>query len=429
MGNVHDLELAKLRSSVEELAVLNEIATTIDSSMSIDMIVQAIVGGCLRRIPARQGSVYVLSDRPENEDAVFKTFVMQRSPSDREPPFHFGEFLVGWMIKHRSPLIANHLESDCRFKGIRIDDLGLKSLLALPLLVQNKLIGALTLFNKRDTRGFSDSDKRFLGIVSTQTATVIANAQLLEKEQELLTIREEMRLARAIQEDYSRPEEFETTGCTIIGYGSPAMEVGGDFWDVVPINEHKVFVSIGDVSGKGVPAALLASKCVAIVRSQLQTSPDVAMHVLAQHLNRLFAESSRPEQFVTLFLATYDSADHRVQYVNAGHMPPLVLSADGSLETLGTSDLIIGVIPDTKYTPDEMVLNPGDTLLVYTDGVTDTLAPNGDRYGEDRIKALISGRVSSDPRYIRHGLLADLSQFKQDAPQPDDTTFLVVRAK
>ena len=428
MPIISDQQLDALRNSVEELSALNEIAIAINLSMSVDKITQTILACCLKRILADQGAIFLLADDAARA-GMFHTFVRQRTDLGRETPFHLNESLVGWMIRHKSLLVMNDPDNDERFAAVNFRKEGLTSLLAAPLISRDSLIGVLALFNKRVPSGFSENDKRFLGIVGTQTAMVITNAQLFEKEQELLTIQEEMRLARSIQENYLPRQGLAATDFEVLGFSSPAKEVGGDFWDMVRLSRNRIFFTVGDVSGKGVPAALLAAQSLAVIRSQLQTDPIVAIQVLAVRLNRLFFESSTPEQFMTCFLATYDTVKRCLYYINAGHAPPLVSSTDGSIRKLETANIVIGVDPDSSYAPGDVVLNTGDTVFVCTDGVTDNFGPNGEEYGDDRLRAFISSKRGFDLTTLCDSLVADLARFRQDTPQFDDITFLIMRAK
>jgi len=428
MGDISNRELEGLRNSVQELSALNEIAAAINLSMSVNKITQTILACCLKKIMAEEGALFLLEEDIAETDK-FRTFIRKWSASDRKTPFHLHESLVGWMIKHKSIFVMNDPDKEKRFSGFDFGKLGLNSLLAAPLISRHKLIGVLVMFNKRDPGGFSESDKRFLGIVGTQTATVIANARLFEKEQKLLVIEEEMRLAKSIQENYLPRQNLETAEYEILGFSSPAKEVGGDYWDMIRLDEDRVFVSVGDVSGKGIPAALLAAQSLAILRSQLRADPNIEIGELTNHLNRLFFESSMPGQFMTSFLATYDAVERRLCYVNAGHMPPFVLSAKGRIQILKTSNLIIGVLPNSNYTSGEVVLNPGDTLFMWTDGVTENFGPNDEEYGEDRLKAFLSSRQGSHLSLIRDDLMKDLEQFRQGSPQSDDITFMMIKAK
>ncbi len=427
MGDISSRELEGLRNSVQELSALNEIAAAINLSMSVNRITQTILACCLKKIRAEEGAVFLLEEGTAEIDK-FRTFIRKWSASDRKTPFHLHESLVGWMIKHKSILVMNDPVNDKRFAGFDFGKLGLNSLLAAPLISRHSLIGVLVLFNKQAPSGFGESDKRFLGIVGTQTATVIANARLFEKEQKLLVIEEEMRLAKLIQENYLPRQNLETAGYEILGFSSPARDVGGDYWDMIRLDEHQVFFSVGDVSGKGVPAALIAAQSLAVIRSQLRADPNISIQDLAGHLNRLFFESSMPAQFMTSFLAIFDGASRRLHYVNAGHMPPFILSAKGKLRILETSNLVIGVLFNSSYTPGEVILKPGDTLFVWTDGVTDNFSPDTKEYGEDRLKAFISNKLGSNLSSIRDDLIIDLTQFRQSGLQFDDITFLIMRA-
>ena len=428
MPSISDQDLSRLRANVEELSALNEIAVAINLSMSVEHITKIILDKCLLRVPASQGAVFLLEDA-SGDVPIFHTFLREISASADDLPLHLNWTLLGWIIKNRQILAINDTATDGRFQGLDFKGIGINSVLAAPLIAQSGLIGALVLFNKKTAAGFTSEEKRFLGIVGSQTAKVIENARLFEKERKLLALEEEMKVARSIQKYYLPRSNLRTEHWEILGYNQPAKEVGGDYYDMFRISEDEVVISIGDVAGKGIPAALLASEAQAVIRSLLQHNPKTSLTDLTRSLNKLFVEMTSPEQYITAFMAVYNSQSGFLNYVNAGHNQPLLIHRDGRIKNLEGSNLVVGAVSDVDYSLQGQKLDRGDTLLLYTDGITENFDPQGEEYGEGRLRELLYRQNGMPLEVIRDELIAQLTAFRKDSSQPDDITFLTLRTQ
>lgn len=424
MPTISDDDLNRLRGSVDELSALNEIALAVNSTIPVQEITQAILNHSLRRVRASQGAVFLL----DNEVSNAVTFERAAIDSKSGLPIHLNESLKGWIATNKQILLMNRPDQDARFTGIDFAKHGIRSVLAAPLVSRRGLIGVLALFNKQSPDGFSNDDQRFLGIVGTQTGKVIENAQLLDRERQLQALEEEMRVARTIQMNYLPQGELRNREVWVVGLSEPAREVGGDFYDMFEIDDRRIFLSIGDVAGKGMPAALMASGCQAVIRALVRRDQNLSLEHLAQALNRQILETSRPGQFVTLFLAIYDTATRKLRYVNAGHVPPAVCTSAGQHSRLTTGGPLIGVIPESDYEVGEHRLNSGETLFMCSDGVTETHDIDDNEYGENRLCEFLSSRCDKQPDEIRTDLLRVLVDFRRGSPQSDDITFLLLRA-
>lgn len=322
---------------------------------------------------------------------------------------------------------SNDPDHDDRFKWMHLSEVGIESILAAPLFSRRGLIGSLILFNKKDPDGFTENDKRFLGIVGSQTAKVIENAKLREQEEKLVAIQEELKVAKSIQQGFLPDRNISTSVFEICGFNTPANDMGGDYYDMVQIDQQRVFLSLGDVSGKGVPAALLMANAQAVLRSQLPATEDIPLANLARSLNHLICQFTNPEQFITAVFGVFDSTDKSFHYVNAGHEPPVVVRSNGTIETLEISDLVIGVLPDYNYTEKKVILGEKDLLLIYTDGVTEAFNKNGEQFGEERFTELLKSCVGDDAASIGEKVMSVLGSFRGDGVQTDDITMLILR--
>jgi sigma-B regulation protein RsbU (phosphoserine phosphatase) len=420
-------ESAKLRKAISELAALNRIASAINSLMAVDEITRIIVDRCLEKLGASQGAVFLIKDRVEQIDK-FKTFIREFSQSAERTPFHLNESLLGWMIKNKTIFVSNNPDSDNRLGAIDMATLGIKSIMAAPLTSKGGLIGTLVMFNKNDPAGFNEDDKRFLGIVGSQTANVIEMARLREQENKLFDIEEDIKVARSIQKRFLPEEGVFLASCEAYGDNIPARGVCGDYYDIVALGEERIFISIGDVSGKGIPASILMANAQAVLRAQLQEIGTIPLARMATSLNHLIYQFTGPEQFITALFGLYDGATGSFRYINAGHEPPHIVRRNGSIEIPSDSDLIIGVSPDYDYTVREVNLTGGELLFLYTDGITEALDESGQCFGAERLRGLLGSCLGLNVREILKRVVTALTDFRGAAIQTDDITALILRA-
>jgi sigma-B regulation protein RsbU (phosphoserine phosphatase) len=214
-------------------------------------------------------------------------------------------------------------------------------------------------------------------------------------------------------------------GLDVAGLSESAREVGGDYYDHVDLGGGRLLLVIADVSGKGVPAALLMSGFRAALVSQdlSQARPEDVASRVNEFLNR----SVEPGRFVTAFLGLLDAASGTLTYVNAGHNPPLLLRAGGTLEPLEAGGVILGILPGTRYERGEVTLAPGDLLALYTDGVTEGANAANEMWGEERLAALLRASASASATDIAQRIVREVRAFEGERGPADDITVLVAK--
>ena len=260
-------ENRELKVALTELTILHDIARAISSASSLERVMELIVRKCIKHLKAEQGAVMLL-EKGDREKA-FHTMIRRADTSATTLPYRLYSQLRGWMLKYRKPLLINDLQSDPRVKVGADKNQPIRSLLSVPLLYKGRMVGSLNVFNKRSEEGFTEADKRLLTIIGSESAQVIENARLYEEEQALLIMQQEMKLAYKIQVGLLPQTAPQITGYDIWGKSIPAKEVGGDYYDFVRMDEHRLGVCLGDVCGKGMPAALLMANLQAALRGQV----------------------------------------------------------------------------------------------------------------------------------------------------------------
>lgn len=241
---------------------------------------------------------------------------------------------------------------------------------------------------------------------------------------------EELRLASNVQRSLM-PAPFPHASLDVAREFMPFREIGGDYYDLMPIGPSRLVFAIGDVMGKGVPAALLAANLKACLRSQLQAG-DVAPGELVARVNRLFSEVSGVSPrglFASLFFGVFDFESGRFDYVNAGHDHPFRIAPDGSMEDLVAGGTVLGLLENARFETGTIAVQPGDMFVFYSDGVTDRGNGRGELYGVERLKTAANRSRRDAPRLALYTLLGEIQGWSGGAPADDDMTLIVAKAR
>lgn len=421
MVNNLEEENRKLKRAVEELSLLNEIASTISSTMEVEEITKLILSKCIKKIEVEQGTVTLLK---ESTTDPFKTFVRVEDSMVSGVPYRFGISLAGWMLKNQKPLLTNDLANDPRFKGVETEETKIRSMLSVPLRVKNRMIGLISLFNKK-TDAFTPDDQRLLSIIAMQSAQVIENARLYEEEKKLQQMEEDLKTARNIQFSLLPKENPSLPDIDIVGLTHPAREVGGDYYDFINIDEDRLGIVIADVSGKGMSAALLMANLQATLRGQALTNSAPSECVAKS--NSLLCRNMEKGKFVTLFYGVLNTKEKILTYTNAGHCYPLILNHKGGLKRLEKGGLILGMLDNYPYQEEKINLEPGELILLFTDGITEAFNKEDEQFEEERLIKVVQENFHLDAKEISQQILNNVISFQQDVPQSDDLTLVIMK--
>jgi sigma-B regulation protein RsbU (phosphoserine phosphatase) len=414
-------ENSRLKRAVEELSILNDLARAIGSSYNSQEIMQTIIRRSLRAMEAEQG-VITLVDRKEDQPMV--TLVRTMVSSHDRQQFHFNQALLGWMQLNKKPLLVNNPSFDERFRGVRWDE-QIHSFLCVPMMVKSELTGVLTVYNKKDRLAFTDDDQRLLAIIAAQSAQIVENARLLEEQQEYIKMQEQLALAAKIQAELL-PREFpKLPGYEIAGRNIPAQVVGGDYFDFVAMDDGRWSVCLGDVSGKGLPASLLMANTQATLRSQalLGSPPQQSI----ERANTLLYRSTGPDKFVTLFYGILDPTNHQLSYCNAGHDNPFLVRKTGDVQRLGTGGLVLSIMESSTYEEEAIPLDPGDVVVLYSDGITESMNSEQEQFGEQRLLSVLQEHRALSAPDLLEKIVHAARHHAGKEPQADDMTVVVVK--
>jgi serine phosphatase RsbU (regulator of sigma subunit)/anti-sigma regulatory factor (Ser/Thr protein kinase) len=299
--------------------------------------------------------------------------------------------------------------------------------LAVPLVSQGELIGVLNLGPRLSEQQYSSDDRKLLDNLAAQAAPALRVGQLVRQQQAEAATRQrfeqELEVAKLIQQNFLPKQLPELTGWQVSAYYRPAREVGGDFYDVIPLPEGKVGFVVGDVTDKGVPAALVMAATRSVLRASAQrlVEPGETLERVNEHL----CPDMPAKMFVTCLYGVLDPETGHFRFANAGHDLPYVKTAEGS-EELRARGMPLGLMPGMPYEEKETVLQPGDSLLLHSDGVVEAHDPSGEMFGFPRLKQCVADYPGGGELIDR--VLSDLhGHTGPDAEQEDDITMVVLQ--
>ncbi len=276
---------------------------------------------------------------------------------------------------------------------------------------------------------FTAGDLKLAGVLSSQAAIALENHLLhrrrMEEAQAMIRMQEEVRLALEIQRNLLPKTPPRLTGYDVAGRSVPAQGVGGDYFDFIPMDDRRMAVCLGDVSGKGMPAALLMANLQAGVRGQtlLKATPADCL----RHSNTLLHQNTDAEKFATCFYGILDVTEHCLCYANAGHERPVYLSRAGGMKTLDTGGLLLGVIPGATFPEDRVTVDSGDVLVLYSDGITEAVDAEDREFGVDRLREVVQRHPDATADELLDRIMAAVDAHAGAGPPSDDRTLVVVR--
>jgi phosphoserine phosphatase RsbU/P len=254
----------------------------------------------------------------------------------------------------------------------------------------------------------------------------IEHARLNEVEQQERLMAKELSQAGEIQRRLLPNRSPNVPGMDIAGMNLPCRTVGGDYYDFFPMPGGKIAMVVGDVAGKGMPAAMLMSSCQARLQVLVETLESPA--AIVTRLNRSLSGNCPDNRFITFFLAILDPSTGQLVYTNGGHNPPLLVRASGFSEKLEGGGIILGILPIAQYTEHTVNMAPGDALVLYSDGVSEAMPMGQDEeFGEDRIGISLLNRASQPSTQIIEGIMDDLQKWCAGAPYADDVTLVIAK--
>ncbi len=419
-------------SVVDKLRMLLDITKTISRSLDTDEVLNLVMDTLDSLIPYDAAGIYLVKcSRPlaervgkPDETCVFHTeSVRGYDIADlQELRLKMGEGLIGHVALSGKPYIARDVRNDPRYINARART---RSEMVAPIISNEEVIGVFDL-ESDELDAYSEDDLEVLMLLASQVAIIIDKVMLHEQLIEKQRLETQLEVARQVQLELLPPRDPQLEDFDISAYNFPTEEVSGDYYDWVRIYDDQIGVVIADVAGKGVPAALL----MAFLRASLRAATHIgyAPHISMSKVNYLLWESIERNQFVTAFYGILDVTNRTLAYSNAGHNPPLLIDADGKARFEERGGVPLGMFRDSRYYEYFATIEPGQMLVLYTDGVTEAMNPSGEEYGGQRlVDAALRGRHLR-ARELIDFIHRDVIDWTDGKGAHDDVTFFIVKA-
>jgi serine phosphatase RsbU (regulator of sigma subunit) len=413
------------RHSVKQsdlLALISKVGVTLLASATLSETLQQIASLVFEAVPAERCCIMM---RDEGSKDLKVAVARLR---DREGDI--GEIRVSRTIMEevvglgRSVLTAD-AQQDPRLMSSTMTLQGIRSVLAVPLGVGEKVFGIIYADSPIAESRFTEDHLKVLTTLSSVAAIRVENARLIEEQIGRERLEQELQLASEIQQRFQPTAPPQVPGYEMQGISFPCYEIGGDYYDFIRREDGRMIVALGDVSGKGTAAALLMSSLHAAVHAQAASHSSLVDTIGA--VNNYLADNTPTNRFVTLFYAELDPQTGGLAFINAGHNPPLIVHAAGTTENLASGGLPLGIRPDAEYKEGRTSLQPSDVLVIYSDGVSEAVSPQGEEFGTQRLYEVVSRNLDASAAGIRDRIEAALTKWAQGTPAADDITLVIVK--
>ncbi len=420
-GDLQKREIERLVGLAQIAEALNksvDIQEAIDNTLRALLEVMNLYTGWVSMLTGSHLSIFPAGDSPAHAFTLYAAYglppTLERGDRLllRQPPLcHCQQLLTNGRLTHAVNIVECSRLRDSSFAGG--DNQGLRFHASVPLISQGKPIGLINVATN-EWHFLSQADLHFLSAVGEQLVIALERAHFYEiAERRRLNLEEELQVAREVQTGLMPHQMPDIPGYSLAFAWCPASEVGGDFYNIFPLDHGRWGLVVGDVSGKGTAAALYMTMIHSLILSGMLRNPSLSA-VMAE-VNQTVLNQISSVMFVSVFLAVLDPVKHTLRYVNAGHNPPLVRRASGILEELSGTGSVVGVFLDHQWKEGKISLGDGDLIVLYTDGVTEAMSPSGEFYGEERLAASInvaSGKandllahleeISIPSRWVKH---------------------------
>ncbi len=416
------IDATELQRQNRVLAILSKAASELVVHRPLGELFDLVLELLLEAVAAERGAILLLEGGVPHIKA-------NRSRSG-EGLTRISRTIARRVIEERVSLLLPNVLEDARFRSEdSILASGIRTAMCAPLWVSaagegpDSVIGLVYVDKVQHAHAFTEDDLRVLTALANVAAAKIENVRLLEESLEKRRMEEDMRMAAEIQTGLLPRGAPTIVGWDLSGSNQPCRTVGGDYYDFV-LEKGRLLLALGDVSGKGTGAALLMTVLRAAVRAHWM---EPSLSEAVGRINRTVCQNVPSSKYVTFFLAALDPASGRLEFVNAGHNPPILVRATGEVEMLSIGGLVLGIFEGVNYDGGSVEMRKGDTLVVYSDGVTETWDPDGEEFGEDKLIAFAVAGRAQGAEAVQNAILCEIERFEQGARATDDRTLIVLK--
>ncbi|HEX8475419.1 MAG TPA: SpoIIE family protein phosphatase [Pyrinomonadaceae bacterium] len=404
------------------LALISKVGVTLLASATLDETLNQVAALVFEAVPAERCMIMLRDD----ETGELEPRVAQlRGRQGEVGEIRVSRTIIEEVVGQGRSVLTSDVQHDPRFMSNTAMIQGIRSVLAVPLGVGAAVFGIIYADSPLAEARFSEDHLKVLTTLGSVAAIRVENARLIEEHLQRERYEQELSLAREIQQRFQPTSPPSLQGYELQGISFPSYEIGGDYYDFIERPDGRIIVALGDVSGKGTAAALLMSSLHAAIHAQVASHQSLVETIAA--VNRYLAANIPANRFVTLFYAELDPPTGSLSFLNAGHNPPLIVHAAGTVEHLAAGGIPLGITPHADYREGRTQLQLGDVLVVYSDGVTETQNPQGEEFGPERLHRVVWNNIDASAAGIRDKIESALTSFAQGTPAVDDITLVIVK--
>lgn len=415
IDNAHLYRVVKQEALAKDL--LYRIGKKLSGTLELAEVLHEVVDSMKQVVAFDAGAVYVV----EPEESEIEALYSVGYDSGVDLRLNIGQGLAGHVAKSGEPVIVPNVRADDRYVNARDATC---SEIAVPMLIEERVIGVFNLESDR-IGAFDNQALDMLAAFASQAAISIERARLHKSVLESQRLRQQLSIARQIQQTFLPDANPKIVGYDITGWNIPSGEVGGDYYDFIKIVAGQTGIAIADVSGKGIPASLIMAAYRASLIAEIRNN--YAIRTICRKVNNLLVESVQPGTFVTAVYGVLDSNNHILTFSNAGHSLPFVLRQSGDVEHLKQGGQAMGVTRDSTYEERPIFLNKGEIVVLYTDGVTEVFDPDGDEFGLERLVDVVAKNRDEPAVEIQRAIYEAVHGFASPQHVFDDFTMVIIK--
>lgn len=406
-----------------KLKAMIEISRSLAGTVDLEKLLPQILTTLFNIFPAADRGCILLKDEVDGE-MVPRAYKHRRAGEDAS--VKLSRTIVSKVLEEKSGILSADAASDAQFDASEsISNLSIRSMMCVPMLgLSEEPIGIINIDTQNPLKQFQEEDLDLLMSVAGQAALSYESARLMSSYMEKQKQDNEMDIARGVQQGLLPSSVPKVDGYEFFASYDSAQAVGGDYYDIFELPDDKIGLSFGDVAGKGVPGAMIMARISSCVQNTMRFVHEAGPAVEA--INDHMCDSAVEGRFVTYVLVILDTRNHRLSLVNAGHMSPMILKPDGTLDEFPEESIgvPIGVIESFPYEVVERDLAPGEIVVLFTDGVDEAMNPAGELYTLDRMREFIKTNRDKNAAELGQALLADVRRHANGRPQNDDITIM-----
>src|ERR1044072_3549446 len=410
-------------TTTDKLRMLLDITSKISRSLDLQEVLNLVMDTLDSLIPYDAAGIFVLQCDGD-EPCTFKAEAVRGYDIDELSELHLklGEGFIGSVAVSGKPIISHDVREDAVYVNARDRT---RSEMVAPIISNDEVIGVFDL-ESDELNAYSDDDLDVLMMLASQVAIIIEKVMLHEQLIEKKRLQGQLEVARQVQLELLPPRDPQLVGYDISAYNFPTEEVSGDYYDWVKIYDDELGIVIAAVSGKGIPAALL----MVFLRASLRAATHIGYspHISMAKVNYLLWESIERNQFVTAFYGILDVTNKTLTYTNAGHNPPILLKQNGEVSIIDRGSVPLGMFRDTRYHEYYLTTEPGQVLVLYTDGVTEAQNAAGEEFGRDRLVRAVQANRKLGARELIAAVHHEVIEWTEGLGATDDVTFFVIKA-